>query len=278
MMDNSFMDPYLQLKYEFNSIKAIIGEYTGHGPVFEYLNGLDNSINSIDDDGIKYYLGRISQWYKDNISSIRSNQYVDAKDQKEHSDNMELIDSLNKRFENYDFKPLKKNTHKERSGEKRIFLSHCSKDKKYGNALEKLLTGFGVKEEQLIYTSHPLHKIPLGAKIFDYLRENINDQVFMIIIWSNDYLESPACLAEMGAAWVLQTTTIGMYTPDFLFENPKYHNVPLDRTEMGAVLNGNDNCRISMIEFKDKILEFLGLDVDEKKCAYLIDQFMKDIG
>ena len=65
-----------------------------------------------------------------------------------------------------------------------IFLSHKSSDKKYGDALRNFLIGLGVRKEQLIYTSHPLHKIPLDANIFDYLRNNINRKVFMIILWS----------------------------------------------------------------------------------------------
>ena len=134
-----------------------------------------------------------------------------------------------------------------------------------------------MKNDQLIYTSHPLHKIPLGMKIYDYLRDNINDQVFMVILWSNDYLQSPACLSEMGAAWVLQTDYLGIYTQDFSFGNPKYHEVPIDTTKMGAVLNGDANCKASMIEFKNKIQSFFALPDDEQKSAYLIDEFMDNI-
>ena len=68
------------------------------------------------------------------------------------------------------------------STEPLIFLSHCSKDKKYGDALEYFITGLGVKSSQLIYTSHPLHKIPLDANIYDYLRKNINMNVFMLLL------------------------------------------------------------------------------------------------
>ena len=99
----------------------------------------------------------------------------------------------------------------------------------------------------------------------------------MIILWSNEYLESPACLSEMGAAWVTKTDYIGIYTPDFSFGNPKYHEVPIDTTKMGAVLNGDANCKASMVEFKNKVIEFFGLKEDEQKSVYLIDEFMKDI-
>ena len=55
-----------------------------------------------------------------------------------------------------------------------IFISHKSDDKKYGDALERFITGLGVKDNQLIYTSHPLHKIPLDAPIYEYLRSHFN--------------------------------------------------------------------------------------------------------
>ena len=177
----------------------------------------------------------------------------------------------------YDFSKIEKSTEVHYDRKKKIFLSHRSSDKKYADALEKLIVGLGVDNDQLIYTSHPLHKIPLGQKIYDYLRANINDQVFMIILWSNEYLESPACLSEMGAAWVAQTDYIGIYTPTFSFGNPKYHEVPIDTTKMGALLNGDANCKASIIEFKNKIINFFGLKDNEQKSAYLIDQFMEDI-
>lgn len=87
--------------------------------------------------------------------------------------------------------------------------------------MKKSLTiRFWVKDEQLIYTSHPLHKIPLGVNIYEYLRNNIHSRIFRIFLWSNDYLLSPACLNEMGAAWVMKNDFVNIYTPDFNFNNP----------------------------------------------------------
>jgi len=54
-----------------------------------------------------------------------------------------------------------------------IFISHSSSDKPYGDALQKFIMGLGIEKEQLIYTSHELHKIPQGADIYEYLREKI---------------------------------------------------------------------------------------------------------
>lgn len=158
-----------------------------------------------------------------------------------------------------------------------IFLSHKSDDKKYADALEKLIIGLGVKNNQLIYTSHPLHKIPLDRNIYDYLRDAIGGNVFVIILWSDSYINSPACLNEMGAAWVAQKDYTNIYTPDFDFGNPKYHECAVDTRKMGAVLNGNDSCKASLVELKNKIISLFNLNTDEATSIYLIDQFIKEI-
>ena len=158
-----------------------------------------------------------------------------------------------------------------------IFLSHKSDDKKYGHALRNFIIGLGVKDSQLIYTSHELNKIPLNKNIYDYLRERINTDVFMIILWSDKYLESPACLNEMGAAWVVQADYTNIYVPTFSFGNPKYHECAVDTRKMGAVLNGDGHCRTAMIELKNKIIDMFALEVEESRTVYLLDEFTKEI-
>ena len=99
----------------------------------------------------------------------------------------------------------------------------------------------------------------------------------MIIIWSDKYLESPACLNEMWAAWVTQTDYTNIYVPTFSFGNPKYHECAVDTTKMGAVLNGDAHCKANMIELKNKVERLFGLKNDETRTTFLIDQFIKEI-
>lgn len=87
----------------------------------------------------------------------------------------------------------------------------------------------------------------------------------MIILWSSSYLESPACLNEMGAAWVVQNDYTNIYVPDFSFENPKYHECAIDTRKMGAILDGTSHCRANMLELKGKIESTFNLYNDEKK-------------
>ncbi|GHU01745.1 hypothetical protein FACS1894147_02180 [Spirochaetia bacterium] len=158
-----------------------------------------------------------------------------------------------------------------------IFLSHRSSDQKYADALEKFICGLGVKTNQLIYTSHPLHGIPLDENIFGYLRKKLNENVHVVFLWSNEYLESSACLIEVGAAWIAQKDYTHVFVPDFDFSNQKFQECGIDAKRKGIILNGDVKCKSAMIEFKSKISNSFNLTIDEKELTYLLDNFMLEI-
>lgn len=275
------MDAYKRLRAEISGIEGQIKSYTHDEIIVNYLNQLTKAIEEKDLELLKFSLQKIKEWYDKTIPFIASNEFVSDRDQLAHRDNVKLISSFIEDFSTYEF-PIgvetnNKGTNHIESGSKVIFLSHKSDDKKYGDALRNFIIGLGVPDNALIYTSHPLHKIPMDKKIYDYLRENISGNVFVIILWSDAYLESPACLNEMGAAWVAQKDYTNIYVPTFHFGNPKYHQCAVDTRKMGAVLNGDAHCKMSMIELKNKIQGLFDLKNDEAKSQYFLDQFMKEI-
>ena len=270
------MDALKKLRLELPGIRGVITAYTKHGNIINFLNGLERGIQQSDKESVLYFLEEIINWYDDTILNIKSDIYV--RNKMDHNRNMQLINELFIELKNFDFScVISDESNKKEKSEPLIFLSHSSADKKYGNALEKLFSGIGIKNEQLIYTSHPLHKIPLGKNIYEYLRLAFNRKLFVIILWSNEYLESPACLNEMGAAWVTQSDCTNIYVPSFDFKNPKYYQCAVDKNKMGAILDGSDNCKTSIIELKNKMAEIFSLDIDEKNWVYLLDQFIEDI-
>ena len=270
------MNNYQRLSLEYNGIYGIIKKYTSDSIVMNYLDKLKVAIEDADYDAIIYTLSGIDKWYNENMGAISSSNYVFnlASHQKNQTLIKEILSEL-KKEECVSTHSTSGNGSSE--DETIIFISHKSDDKKYGDALERFITGLGVNNDQLIYTSHPLHKIPLDASIYEYLRSHFKSKVFMIILWSNKYLESPACLNEMGAAWVTQSDYTNIYVPDFSFGNPKYHECAVDTKKMGAVLKGDAHCKASMLELKEKIENLFGLTNDEKKTTYLLDQFIQDI-
>lgn len=269
------MDALKKLRVEYNGIKDTIEKYTSRGNVINHLNQLEIALNENDIITIRYCLKELVEWYLINITEINTNVYVH--DKKDHDRNKDLIEKIEIDMRTYELNTIDLKINDEHSQEPIIFLSHKSDDKQYGDALEKLIVGLGVKNSQLIYTSHPLHKIPLDEDIYDYLRNHFKSKVFMIILWSDKYLESPACLNEMGAAWVTQSDYTNIFVPTFSFGNPKFHECAVDTRKMGALLNGDEHCRASMIELKNKILELYDLDNDEATTSFLLDAFNKQI-
>ena len=273
--EGEFEEAFRELRLEYEGIKNTIEEYTEDANIVNYLSQLGEAITSVDTASIKYCLRGVLEWYQNNISKIHENEYVYNHDS--HDENIEKLKRFQKAFENVTVASLAKPNRQPNKNEPIIFLSHKSDDKKYADALEKFITGLGVKNNQLIYTSHPLHKIPLDANIYDYLRNRINGNTFMIFLWSDKYLESPACMNEMGAAWVIQSDYTNIYVPTFSFGNPKYRECAVDTSKMGAVLNGDQHCKANMIELKNKIQSIFKLENDEQVSQYLLDTFIKEI-
>jgi hypothetical protein len=269
------MDLLEQLKLDLPPIKKEVMQYSLKGGINEYLNEL-TAVLSVEPkklDAVKYCVSEICEWFNKQYSNIEENKFIFNRDELQNCKSK--IDKYKIELNAYVLPPQQET---KRDTCPIIFLSHKSDDKKYGNALEKLITGLGIKNDQLIYTSHPLHKIPLNQNIYDYLRSRINSNVYMIFLWSNKYLESPACMNEMGAAWVSKSDYTNLYTPDFEFGNPKYHECAVDTRKMGAVLKPDQNCRQSMIELRDTIVKMFNLTVDERTWTYLLENFITEIG
>ena len=270
------MNNFRRLAIEYDGIYKTIDEYTDNSKLKNYLSKLEEAIAKADYDTIMYTLSGIDEWYDENIDAMTSNEFVF--DIASHKKNMKLIKEILSELKKDECIPSNIATDIDTcETDTLIFISHKSDDTKYGDALERFITGLGVKDNQLIYTSHPLHKIPLDASIYDYLRSHFNSTIFMIILWSDKYLESPACLNEMGAAWVTQTDYTNIYVPSFSFGNPKYHECAVDTEKMGAVLNGDRHCKANMIELKNKIEALFKLKNDEARVTFLLDQFMEEI-
>lgn len=283
-----YIDSFNKLQIEYEGIKKTIRHYTSEGLVANYLNKLGKAINNHNANNIEYCLKGILDWYNTNINDLaESDGLVDFN---LHKRNLELVENFYKTMASTpnNCKVFEKEIANETSSESNIntistdgtpnvFISHCSVDKKYGDAIRNYIIGLGVKKEQLIYTSHPLHKIPAGKNIYKYLRSRINTHTFMLFLFSKNYLDSTACLNEMGAAWLAQTEYLNFYTPNFDFGDNKYLNCAIDKNQMGIKLENNDILRISMIEFKDRLVELFKINPDEATVSNLIDNFIHEI-
>jgi len=122
----------------------------------------------------------------------------------------------------------------------KIFISHSSKNTNYGQALVELLTGIGIKSDQIIFTSNTAYGIPIGQNIFNWLKNRINEKPHVIYLLSQEYYSSIACLNEMGAAWVIENEHTMIFTPNFELDSHEFHNGVLDPREIGFYIDNEE--------------------------------------
>lgn len=155
----------------------------------------------------------------------------------------------------------------------KLFISHSSRDKKYGEAIVKLLRGLGLDRSQIIFTSDDDYGIPINMNIFEYLKTQISEEAFMIYLLSDNYYDSVACLNEMGAAWVVQNDYIVISVPDFDFNNPNFSSGAIDPRRIGFTLDNKKR----LVEFKNKLVERFDLKIDEIDWNRLLDEYFEKI-
>lgn len=149
----------------------------------------------------------------------------------------------------------------------KIFISHSSRDKFYGDKLVDLLRNVGIKENEIIFTSNAAYGIPVGQNIFNWLKSQINEKPFVIYLLSEEYYQSIACLNEMGAAWIIENKHAALFTPNFNLSSKEFQNGALDPREIGFYITD-----------EERILSFLHLiseDFEISKSHIIISQSVK---
>lgn len=149
----------------------------------------------------------------------------------------------------------------------KIFISHSSRNKFYGEKLVDLLRSVGVKENEIIFTSNTAYGIPVGQNIFNWLKSQITEDPFVIYLLSEEYYQSIACLNEMGAAWIIENKHAAIFTPNFNLSSKEFQSGALDPREIGFY-----------IDDEERILSFLHLiseDFEISKSHIIISQSVK---
>jgi len=154
----------------------------------------------------------------------------------------------------------------------KLFISHSSVDKKYGQALVNLFRCLGINRNQIIFTSTSGYGIPDGDNIFEYLKRQIESNVYILLLLSNNYYESVACLNEMGATWVLNNDYDILFIPNYNCNNKKYFESAIDNRKSAF---GFD--RESIIGLKNKIIKIFQLYPDEFDWNDGLVKFLEEI-
>ena len=87
-----------------------------------------------------------------------------------------------------------------------IFISHAVADKKLvEHFVDTLLTpGLNLTKNKMFCTCLPGSGIRTGKSFHEYIKDEIKGCSVIILLITPSYLESPYCLAEAGASWVLE--------------------------------------------------------------------------
>lgn len=136
----------------------------------------------------------------------------------------------------------------------KVFISHSSKNKIYGEKLVELMRGLGLKENEIIFTSNIAYGIPVGQNIFNWLKSQISENPFVIYLLSEEYYESIACLNEMGAAWIIENKHAAIFIPNFNLSSKEFQSGVLDPREIGFYIN-DENRVLSFVQLLSNYFE-----------------------
>lgn len=147
-----------------------------------------------------------------------------------------------------------KNIREKEMGNKKIFISHAEKDEELVYQLVTLLgqMGVSISDESIFCSSVKGIGVPVGEDFLDYIRNEFNDNIIVLFVMTKTFFERPACLCEVGAAWVKCTEHIPLIVPPINYGDVKGL---INKNIKGIVLDKSDE----LDEFKDSIIKKLGL-------------------
>ena len=118
---------------------------------------------------------------------------------------------------------------------RRFFLSHSTKDNHLVSLFMDLMRlGMDLREKDIFCTSKL--NIEVGESYIDTIRENFNKAEIIIMLISRNYMDSPFCLCEMGAAWASDKKLIPLLI-DIDYRTIEYPTTPFKTIQVGDLKN-----------------------------------------
>ena len=158
----------------------------------------------------------------------------------------------------------------------KIFISHSSKDVKYVEPIVELLADIGMTNDNLFCSSIPDYGIPLNQDIYEYLSSLFSEnELYVIFVLSSNYYGSPACLNEMGAAWVLKNEYTSILLPKFEYQEI---DGAVNPNKIGMKLDDDDELLKKRLgELKNIISEKFGISVPDMRWEKKRNDFINTI-
>lgn len=140
----------------------------------------------------------------------------------------------------------------------KIFVSHSSWDLSFVQPLIELFEQIGLTTETMFCSSVAGYNVPLDNNIYDYLKEQFQSyDLRVVFVLSENYYNSPACLNEMGAAWILQYRYTSVLLPGFDFKEIRG---VIDQMRISIKLDSEKaELKARLNELKDMLIGEIGL-------------------
>ncbi|MCY8489255.1 toll/interleukin-1 receptor domain-containing protein [Bacillus atrophaeus] len=103
---------------------------------------------------------------------------------------------------------------------KEIFISHASADKPLVDGFVKFIRlGMDISNKQIYCISYNKGEIPSGESFTEHIKVNINSAKIVILVITENFLNSNFCMAELGAAWAMDKKIIPIIVPPIKFDS-----------------------------------------------------------
>ena len=207
------------------------------------------------------------------IHEFRGNNFNDRENFNRLKSHLRVIQ---KNIDRYFLKDEVKDVEESTMLKSKIFISHSSTDLKYVEPFVELLADIGMTNENLFCSSVPDYSIPLNEDIYDYLALLFREyKLYVIFVLSDNYYNSPACMNEMGAAWVLKNEYTSILLPEFEYRELKGAVNP---NKIGMKLDDDDELLKKRLgELKNIVSENFGISVPDMRWEKKRNDFIKTI-
>lgn len=134
-----------------------------------------------------------------------------------------------------------------------VFISHSSKDIEFILQLNDFLYGLGIPKDKIFCSSIEGQGVKQGNRIEDTVKMHLSKSAIIIYVLSRNFLESQACMQELGVGWMSNDTKKCFYF--------KLNDITMD--EIKGFLNTSYKFTMitqeSLSEFIDDFCEVAGL-------------------
>lgn len=101
----------------------------------------------------------------------------------------------------------------------KVFISHSSTDRNVVEELIELLETIGLNSTQIFCSSFEGYGIDFGDNFLERIKSELDENVLVLFLLSNNFYASPISLCEMGATWMKTNQHIPILIPPFEFKD-----------------------------------------------------------